>query len=133
MPRVEAGPVVLWRLGDALLAIELMAVEEIAPVDAAGRARSREAELEVAVPPGLAPDQPAAAAVVVRMAGAPEPRRMALAAHAVDGVVEGEQVGGVATPAWLEGLEHAHIRALLRLDDGRVAALLDTDALFRGP
>jgi chemotaxis signal transduction protein len=126
----EPGPVLLWRLGEALLAVELTAVEEIAGVDAAGRARTRAGDLPIEAPPGLESAARPARAVVLRPAGLG--RRIALAADEVEGVMEPASPGGLPTPDWLGGLGSPHVRALIRVDDVRVAALLDTDPLFSG-
>jgi hypothetical protein len=45
-------------------------------------------------------------------------------------------VGGVEVDVrseWLGGLDLGHLKALLRLDDGRLAALLDLESLFAEP
>jgi hypothetical protein len=125
------GPIVVWHLRGALLALPLDAVEEIVAIGEDGRARGRAGELEVTAPPGLGSEEGARWGVVLRA-----PRRaargVALGADQVEGVMAGgdEVDGGLE---WLGVLDLRHLKALLRLEDGRLAALLDLDSLFTGP
>jgi hypothetical protein len=133
-------PIVVWHLRGATLALPLEAVEEIVAVGDDGRARGRAGVLEVMAPPGLEEGEGVRWAVVVRGA---RPRArggkraaggggVALGADLVEGVV----VGGVEVDVrseWLGGLDLGHLKALLRLDDGRLVALLDLESLFADP
>jgi chemotaxis signal transduction protein len=130
---------VVWRLGDALLAVALGAVDEVVGVGADGRARARGGALELHAPPGL--DLPAGSrqAVIIASgagegvgAGSP-PQRLALAADEVEGVYEAGDVSPLPPPGWLGRLDAPHLTGLIRLQDGRVAAALDPDALSRAP
>jgi hypothetical protein len=133
-------PIVVWHLRGATLALPLEAVEEIVAVGDDGRARGRAGALEVVAPPGLEEGEGVRWAVVVR-GGRPTARGgkrtsggggVALGADLVEGVV----VGGVEVDVrseWLGGLDLGHLKALLRLDDGRLAALLDLESLFAEP
>lgn len=121
--------VVVWRLGDALLAVDVDRVVEIAPVDPDGRARSRLGALTLAVPPGLAAPARPQRAVVLRTSRGP----VGAPADAVEGVHECAPGTVGAPPAWLAGLSEAGVRALVRLDDRRIAALLEPDALVAAP
>jgi chemotaxis signal transduction protein len=121
---------VVWRLGELLLAVPLADVEEIAPVDADTRfASSRGAALEVVPPHGVPMAAEPRRAVVVR--GGPGVR-VALAADDVEGVLPAGAAAGVAPPAWLAGLDLRHVAHLVRLADGRIAAVLMVERLF-GP
>lgn len=53
MPLPDRGLLVVWSVADALPAVPLDAVVEIAPVGADGRALGRDGALEVTVPPGM--------------------------------------------------------------------------------
>lgn len=116
---------VVWRVGDALLAAPLAAIVEVAPVSADGTATSRLGALELQAAPGLpAPARPRRA-VVIRTAGA----AVAIAADDVEGVQPYTEHSAAPTPAWLGTLPTAHLAGLIRLDDDRIAALLAVDAL----
>jgi hypothetical protein len=117
--------VVVWRAGEALLAVPLEDTIEIAAVDRDGRAAGRDGPLALEAPPGLPFPDPAPRAVIIRTAG----RRVALAAESVEGVrtVHGE--GTDPIPAWLGRLSADHIEGMIRIHGDRVAALLDVDAL----
>jgi chemotaxis signal transduction protein len=135
VPRGEQGALVVWRLGDALLAVPLHDVDEVVGVDPAGLARAREGPLELRAPPGL--ELPAAShqAVVVgggeAAPGSARPKRMALAADEVEGVYGSDEASSEAPPTWLGEIGSPHLASLVRLQDGRVAAALDVGALFR--
>jgi hypothetical protein len=137
-------PVVVWHLRGATLALPLEAVEEIVAVGDDGRARGRAGVLEVVAPPGLEEGEGVRWAVVVR-GGRPTARGGKRTADGGEGgggvalgadLVEGVVVGGVEVDVrseWLGGLDLGHLKALLRLDDGRLAALLDLESLFAEP
>jgi hypothetical protein len=139
-------PIVVWHLRGATLALPLEEVEEIVAVGDDGRARGRAGMLEVVAPPGLEVGEGVRWAVVVRggrltarggkrTAGGGEgggEGGVALGADLVEGVV----VGGVEVDVrseWLGGLDLGHLKELLRLDDGRLVALLDLESLFAEP
>lgn len=131
MRRADPGPVVVWRLGDALLAVELDAVEAVVSVDTDGRARTRAGLLEITTPPGLDSSGASRHAVVLLRCDGEEEARIALAADEVEGVVEPDDASAVDPPEWLASVESAHLRALVPLADRRVAALLEVAALFQ--
>jgi chemotaxis signal transduction protein len=130
---------VVWRLGDALLAVALGAVDEVVGVDADGLARARGGALELRAPPGLDLPPGSRHAVVIASgagegAGPGSPsQRLALAADEVVGVYEAADVSPLPPPDWLGRLDAGHLSGLIRLQDGRVAATLDPDALSRAP
>jgi hypothetical protein len=125
------GPIVVWHLRGALLALRLDAVEEIVAIGKDGRARGRGGELEVTAPPGLGSGEGARWGVVLR-ATHRAAKRLALGADQVEGVMAGfEEVE--AGSEWLGVLDLRHLKALLRLEDGRLAALLDLDSLSTEP
>jgi chemotaxis signal transduction protein len=117
--------VVVWRTGEALLAVPLESTVEIAGVDAGGLAVGRDGPLELAPPPGLALPDGAQRAVVVRTPGG----TVALAADSVEGVMVVAGEGAEPVPPWLGRLPVDHIEGVVRTRDGQVAALLDVDAL----
>lgn len=121
----EEGQVLVWRLGDALLAAPLEAVVEVATVGADGRATSRAGPVDLTVPPGVRSSTVTERAVVVRARGI----MLALAADDVEGVMPCTLRDSAATPPWLRSLPTTHLTGLVRLDGGRVAALLAIDAL----
>jgi hypothetical protein len=136
--------VVVWHLRGATLALPLEAVEEIVAVGDDGRARGRAGILNVVAPPGLEEGEGVRWAVVVRgerptarggrrtAGGGEGGGGVALGADLVEGVV----VGGVEVDVrseWFGGLDLRHLKALLRLDDGRLAALLDLESLLAEP
>jgi hypothetical protein len=137
-------PIVVWHLRGATLALPLEAVEEIVAVGDDGRARGRAGVLEVVAPPGLEEGEGVRWAVVVR-GGRPTARGGKRTADGGEGgggvalgadLVEGVVVGGVEVDVrseWLGGLDLGHLKALLRLEDGRLAALLDLESLFAEP
>jgi hypothetical protein len=137
-------PIVVWHLRGATLALPLEAVEEIVAVGDDGRARGRAGMLEVMAPPGLEEGEGFRWAVVVRVGG-PRARGGKRAAGEGEGgggvalgadLVEGVVVGGVEVDVrseWLGGLDLGHLKALLRLHDGRLVALLDLESLFAEP
>jgi hypothetical protein len=55
---------------------------------------------------------------------------MALAADDVEGVREYTVRESTSTPPWLRRLPIDHVAGLVRLDEGRVAALLAVDTLL---
>jgi hypothetical protein len=127
-----------------MLALPLEAVEEIVAVGDDGRARGRAGVLKVVAPPGLGDGEGVRWAVVVRggrltarggkrtAGGGAGGGGVALGADLVEGVM----VGGVEVDVrseWLGGLDLGHLKALLRLEDGRLAALLDLESLFAEP
>ena len=127
MPPAERPPALVWRRGDALLAAEVDAVLEVAPADG-DRVDTREGAAPFLHLPGL-PREPAPRAVVLRSAAG----LVALPADGVDGiraVVEGRVA---PTPPWLRGFAPDYIRAIVTLDDDRLAVLLAVDALRPGP
>lgn len=138
MQPADPPTVVVWRYDGALLAVPLAAVEEIVSIDGQGRAVARGGALQIVAPPGLGMGAPTRRAVVVRPERASdadevgEEERVALAAEEVEGVVEAPVRLDVGSE-WLGGLDLGHLRGLLRLDAGRLAALLDVDSLFPGP
>jgi hypothetical protein len=132
MSPTDAVTLVVWRSGDALLAVALAAVEAIAPVGADGQALARAGALELRSPPGLPPPAGARQAVVVRRGAGDARQRVALPADHVEGVLEAR--GPVREPPpWLAGLGAGHLAGLILLEDGRVAATLDPDSLFGLP
>jgi hypothetical protein len=137
-------PIVVWHLRGATLALPLEEVEEIVAVGYDGRARGRAGVLEVVAPPGLEEGESVRWAVVVRggRATAKGGKRTAGGGGGGGGValgadlVEGVMVGGVEVDLrseWLGELDLGHLKAVLRLDDGRLAALLDLQSLFAEP
>jgi chemotaxis signal transduction protein len=124
---------VVWTLGEAVLAVALEVVDEVVGVDGEGLARARSGALQLTAPPGL--DIPATSrqAVVVRSGEAESPARLALAADQVEGVYDSDHATLVARPGWLGRLHAPHMASLVQLHDGRLAAALDVDALFRSP
>jgi hypothetical protein len=125
------GPIVVWHFRGALLALPLSAVDEIATLDEEGRARARDGALDVQPPPGLGMHDGARWGVVVRRKAAGA-AGLALAADRVEGVVPGAREVAVGAQ-WLEGLDLRHLAKLLRLDDGRLVALLDLESLGAEP
>ncbi len=125
-----AASFVVWRLGDALLAVPLDVVDEVAPVDASGQARGRTGSWAVVDPPGLPRSDHPRQAVVVRVTGGEG--RLALAADEVDGVRDAATAAVLDPPPWLAALSSGHTRSLIRLDDRRVAAVLDVAAVQAG-
>lgn len=121
----EEGQVLVWRLGDALLAAPLEAVVEVTTVGADRRAVSRAGPVDLTAPPGARSASVPQRAVVVRARGA----TLALAADEVEGVVPRTLRESAATPSWLRSLPTTHFTGLVRLDGGRVAALLAIDTL----
>ncbi len=120
---------VVWQSGEALLALDLDTVEEVVKVEpSADRAVCRAGELELASLPGMPPSPRTRRAVIVRSSSGA--RRMALGAEQVEGVFRYDSSGSLAPPAWLESLELAHLSNLVRLEDGRLAAVLDPDILL---
>lgn len=117
--------VVVWRVGDALLAAPLADTAEIAAVSRDGRALSRSGRLELRTPPGLSPPARPRRAVVLRAGKA----ALAMAADEVEGVRPYTERHTPATPAWIGTLKADHLAGLIRLDDDRIAALLAIDAL----
>jgi hypothetical protein len=127
----EFGAVVVWRRAGALLAAELDAVAEVAAVAGDGVVHARDGDLELTALPGLG-DGGAALAVVLQPVGGAGGRRLALPADTVEGVVAPGELTAEAYPAWMRGLPMPHVRGLLRMDGGRLAALLYADALGDG-
>lgn len=124
----EEGQALVWRLGDALLAAPLEAVVEVTIVGADGRAVTRAGPVDLTAPPGARSSSVPQRAVVVRARG----DTLALAADEVEGVVPRTLRDSAVTPSWLRSLPTTHISGLVRLDGGRVAALLAIDTLH-GP
>lgn len=127
----DLGAVVVWCLGDALLAVELGVVDRIVPVGPDGRARTGDGPVEVCTPQGLEPGRPPRYAVLLR--GGRDGSRLAVAAEHVEGVFEPGDATAVDQPEWLAGLDSAHVRSLIRLADQRLAVLLDVAALYEDP
>ena len=126
MPRdSDELQVVVWYVGDAILAAPVETVIEIAPVDREGAVRSRAGTLQLTSPPGLDPPASPERAVVLRNAAG----AVAMAADSVDGVVTCGRGAATSTPEWLRALPTRHLASLIRLDDDRVAAMLAVDSL----
>lgn len=133
MPPAERPPVLVWRRGEALLAVEVDAVLEIARTDAAAgvdveTVRTRAGEARVLDLPGLPRDR-AARAVVLRTAAG----LVALPADTVEGIRAMTPDRFAPAPRWLQALAPDHVRGIVTLDDDRLAALLAVDALRPGP
>lgn len=116
---VEAGTVVVWRLGDAFLAVALEHVVEVTAVEN-GAARGRGGAVDLIVPTGLPDPERPTRAVVLQA----DDRRLAVPADEVYGTRACDPAGVTAVPDWLAALPEA-FRSLVRVDDGRLAALLD--------
>lgn len=131
MPAPERPPVLVWRRGEALLAVEVDAVLEIARTRAAAAAdepvRTRAGQAPVLNLPGL-PRDPATQAVILRTAAG----LAALPADAVDGIRAITADRFAPPPRWLAALAPDHVRGIVTLDDDRLAALLAVDALRPG-
>ena len=123
MPAGDGGRVVVWCAGRTVLAAAVEAVLEVAERDEEGRALTRLGLLDPVSVPGLTTDD-ADRAVIVRAADGP----VALPADRIDGVVA-YHGPVVDTPPWLEAVGPDYVRGLIRLDDDRIAAVLDTGAL----
>lgn len=123
MPAVER--VVVWRTGGTLLAVPLESTVEVAPVRGDGRSAGRSGSLPLVTPPGVAWSGDARRAVVVRAGNGV----IALAAESVEGVLTVLPGRAEPTPPWLAGVATRHIARVVRLDGGRVAALLSIDSL----
>lgn len=117
--------VVVWSLGEALLAAALHDVVAVAPVGDDGRAHGREGGVGLVVPPGLPPPASPVQAVILDTARG----RVAVPADGVEGVRECGPGSVAPPPPWLQGLAATVLRGLVRLDDRRIAGLLDPDAL----
>jgi len=126
-PGSDPARALVWRSGDALLAVPVDAVLEVTDTDDEGRARSRRGPVPLSAVPGLQPAGHARRAVVVRSGGT----TLALAADEVEGVREYTVRESAPTPPWLGTLPTGHLAGLVRLDEGRVAALLAVDTLHR--
>lgn len=125
VPPGEATRVVVWRVGDALLAVPLDAAIEIAAVAPDGRAATRAGSLELWTPPGLQEVDDCRRAVVVRAGEG----SVAMAAETVEGVKPYTEREAAPTPPWLRSLATPYMAGLIRLDDDRVAALLAVESL----
>jgi chemotaxis signal transduction protein len=123
VPWTDADPVIVWLTGNAVLAAPVDDVIEVAELDEHGMAHTRDGSLEPVALPGLNPEA-ARRAVVVRAAEGPA----AIPADRVEGVV-GQEGPVRSPPEWLAGVTSRHVRGLIRLDDGRIAAVLATEAL----
>lgn len=126
MPAPESAPdaVLVWRWGDALLALPVVAVDEVARVGADGQAASRGAAMPVAAIPGLESREAPSTAVIARTGA----RRVALPAADVEGVVA-VSAAVRDTPGWLGDEARRRIQGVLELTDGRLAAMLRLDAV----
>jgi hypothetical protein len=129
--RVEPGAVVVWRIAGALLAAELHAVAEVAPVSDGGVVQTRDGDLELTPIPGLG-EPSAPLAVVLQPQGAKAGMRVALPADAVEGVLTPGTVVEAEPPGWLRALHMPHVQGLLRVDGDRLVALLHADAIGDG-
>lgn len=127
MPPAETERAVVWRLGGALLAAPLDAVREVAPVTAEGLARTRTGEVEAVVPHGLDATPPRRA--IILSVG---DQVVAVAAEEVEGVADVPERAVAGPPGWLSKLDTRHVRAVVRLADDRLAALLEPEALLSG-
>ncbi|NIP78813.1 MAG: hypothetical protein GWM90_06275 [Gemmatimonadetes bacterium] len=116
MPGADPDRVVVWRAGEAVLALPVESVIEVAEPGGDGRVRSRAGPLEPMDLPGLPPDAPRWAVVVRARRGA-----VALAADSVEGVTGAGPVE--SAPGWLGPMARDHLRGLVRLTDGRIAAV----------
>lgn len=125
MPPADEGRVVVWRLGDALLAAPLADTIEIAAVAADGLAVSRAGRLALHTPAGIRSRERPTRAVVVRVAG----REVAMAAEEVLGIEPFAPAETAPLPPWLETVPASHVAGLVRLPDQRLAVLLHLDAL----
>lgn len=128
MPAAERPPALVWRRGDALLAVEVDAVLEVTPAAREDAVDTREGPAPFLHLPGL-PREAAPRAVVLRSAAG----LVALPADGVDGiraVVDGRVM---PPPPWLRGFAPDYIRAIVALDDDRLAVLLAVDALRPRP
>ena len=134
MPPAERPPVLVWRRGEALLAVEVDSVLEIARTDApAGTAddepvRTRGGVAPVLNLPGLPRERAARAVILTTDAGL-----VALPADAVEGIRAMTADRFASAPEWLQALAPDHVRGIVTLDDDRLAALLAVDALRPGP
>ena len=122
---VEDGRVVVWRVGEVLLAARLSDTVEIAAVASDGLAVSRSGRLEPRTPPGIAPPERPVRAVVVRVGDG----EVAMAADEVLGIEPFTPEDSASVPSWLGALSAPHLARLVRLPDHRLAALLDLHAL----
>ena len=127
MPPAEQARAIVWRIGEALLAVPLEAALEVAAVSADGMAMSRKGQLELRAPPGLPPVLDCRRAIIV----VTRDGLVALPAESVDGVLPYSVQDTAATPPWLGRLTTDHLAGLIRLDDHRIAALLAVEALRR--
>jgi hypothetical protein len=127
------GPLLVWRVGDALLAAPLAAVDEVATVGENGRAQARDGEIPVAAGPLPDAARQHRQAVILRRSDVAGEGRLALPADQVDGVVAADQAEALPAPPWLAGIHAPHMAALVRLETGDIAALLDLAELFREP
>jgi chemotaxis signal transduction protein len=113
------APLLVWRRGEALLAAEVDAIVEVAMVPADGDVRSREGSAPLVDLPGLRGDRPDRAVVVRTGSGL-----AALPADSLEGIRGIARDRLSAPPGWLGALVAAHLRAIVVLDDDRLAALL---------
>lgn len=125
MPPAEERRVVVWRLGDALLAAPLAVAVEVAPVGPDGKARTRTGPLELRTPPGLPAPGRSPRAMVLRVGD----ELVAMAADDVEGVKSYTADRAASLPPWLRALPAGHLAGLVRVDDGRIAALLAIETL----
>lgn len=127
MPSVEHPPVLVWRRGEALLAVEVDAVLEVARAEGStpdATVRTRAADAPVLNLPGL-PRDPATHAVIVRTGAG----LVALPADVVEGIRAVTPDRFASAPRWLHALAPDHVRGIVTLDDDRLAVLLAVDAL----
>lgn len=124
MPQGEGQRVLVWRLGDALLAAPIDAVVEVAPANG-GSTESRAGRLDVRSVPGLRTRGDAPRAVILRKTSG----LMAIAADEVEGVRTSTGREESPKPGWLRTVPTDHFDGLLQLPGARVAALLAVESL----
>jgi hypothetical protein len=129
MPAPESGTLVLWRRGDLLLALPLDTVEEVVSTSTSGPIKGRNGPVNLVDPwPDPGGQRPKQALIVTD-----GERRVALPADRVEGLVHQEGRPSLQPPTWLAHLRDPALNALVRVPDGRVAALLDPRTLFPEP
>lgn len=123
-PADEHAPVLVWRLGEALLCAQVDAILEVAAVRGSGVVATQEGEAPLVRLPGLPAGEPRRAVVVRTGDGL-----LALPADAIEGIRAIAPDRFAPPPHWLDAVAGEHVRALVTLDDDRLAVLLAVDAL----